>query len=351
MRRLYRVARVDFWIAVAAIVAVLTAGVLAGVIIAAGAYFIPQLEVDSDQLFFFKENDEIRIGFERMAEEFGAATPLEGEMLFDPGDPASLERVLEIERELEGLPGITRVFSVADLAEALPPEQAEAVLTGEIESPLGTMVVEDTLRFVVFPSEFETADLQEWLVFAEETEEITVLTGMPVMWDEIARLVLRAQVGSLIAAFVIVFIMLLVTYRNLRHTLTALVPIALTVTALLAFISASGTNLNLITAIASSIVIGVGIDYAIHLIAAMDYAKKAGDGYVLRAIDKAGRPIVANALGIAIGLTGLWLSPFKMHQQVSMIMWVSMITAALTTLTIIPALSPRRALRRPDAEA
>jgi predicted RND superfamily exporter protein len=120
------------------------------------------------------------------------------------------------------------------------------------------------------------------------------------------------------------------------------------VVALLAFISASRINLNLITAIASSIVIGVGIDYAIHLIAAMDYAKKGGDGYVLRAIDKAGRPIVANALGIAVALTGLWLSPFKMHQQISMIMWVSMVTAALTTLTVIPALSPRAGLAGPE---
>ena len=33
MRRLYRVARVDFWIAVAAILGVLSAGVLAGVMI------------------------------------------------------------------------------------------------------------------------------------------------------------------------------------------------------------------------------------------------------------------------------------------------------------------------------
>jgi predicted RND superfamily exporter protein len=321
---------------------------LAAIIILAGVFFIPRIQVDSDQLFFFKEGDEIRVGFEKMAEVFGAATPLQGEVEFDPDDPASLERVLEIERELEGLDGINRVFSAADFAESLPPEQAADLLSGATESPLGTMVVDDTMRFVVFPGDFETADLQEWLAFAEETEEITVLTGMPVLWDEIARLVLRAQVGSLIAAFAIVFVMLLVTYRNLRHTIVALVPIALTVVALLAFISASRINLNLITAIASSIVIGVGIDYAIHLIAAMDYAKKNGDGYVLRAIDKAGRPIVANALGIAVALTGLWLSPFKMHQQISMIMWVSMLTAALTTLTVIPALSPRQGLRRPD---
>ncbi len=100
----------------------------------------------------------------------------------------------------------------------------------------------------------------------------------------------------------------------------------------------------MVTAIASSIVIGVGIDYAIHFVAAIDHARPAGDGYSLRAIDHAGRPIIANALGVAVGLTGLWLSPFRFHPHISMIMWVAMVTAALTALLIIPALLPRAGL-------
>ncbi|MFW2338739.1 MAG: MMPL family transporter, partial [Acidimicrobiia bacterium] len=95
---------------------------------------------------------------------------------------------------------------------------------------------------------------------------------------------------------------------------------------------------------------GVGIDYAIHFVAAIDNARKDGDGYVLRAIDRAGRPIIANALGIAIALSALWLSPLAIHPQVSMIMWVSMIVAALAALTIIPAFLPREAVRTTDGD-
>ena len=57
---------------------------------------------------------------------------------------------------------------------------------------------------------------------------------------------------------------------------------------------------------------------------------------------------MANALGIAIALSALWLSPLKIHSQVSMIMWVAMITAALTALLVIPAMLPRSGVR--DAE-
>ena len=164
---------------------------------------------------------------------------------------------------------------------------------------------------------------------------------MPVVWDEIARLVLRAQVVSLVVAFIMVTVMLLLAYRRLRETLVSLVPIALTVMVMLGFVAVSGIQLNLLTAVVSGIVIGVGIDYAIHFIAAIDYARPDGPGYVYRAIDRAGRPIVANALGIAIALTALWLSPLAVHPQVSMIMWVAMTTAAVTALVIIPALLPR----------
>ena len=152
---------------------------------------------------------------------------------------------------------------------------------------------------------------------------------------------LRAQFASLAVAFGLVTIMLLAAYRRIRETLASLVPIGLTVLTLLGFIAVSGIQLNLLTAVISSIVIGVGIDYAIHFVAAIDNARPDGDGYVLRAIDRAGRPIAANALGIAIALTALWISPLKVHSQVSMIMWVAMSVAALSAMTLIPALLPR----------
>jgi predicted RND superfamily exporter protein len=318
------------------------AAVLSIGLIAFAAVFVPRLHVDSDQLFFIKQDHPLRQSFNLTAEVFGGATPLIGEFAYDPtAGPGQLSSLAALEREYEQLPGIRTVFSAADLVDKVPAEQLGAVLNGSASLPLGTMASSDGLRFIVFPGPFTTEELRSWLTFADTHPEIRVLTGMPVLWDEIARLVLRAQIGSLIAAFVLVFLMLLISYRKLRQTLVALAPLVLTTGTLLGFIAASGIQLNLVTAIASSIVIGVGIDYSIHFVAAINYARPAGPGYVLRAIDGAGRPIIANALGIAVALSALWLSPLKIHPEISMIMWVSMTTAALTALLVIPALMPR----------
>jgi predicted RND superfamily exporter protein len=314
-------------------------------IVAFGVWALPQLAVNPDQLFFFKDDDPVRLAFERTEELFGGATPLVGEFAFDPAAPeASLIAAAAASSDLESLPGVRTVFSVADVAGSLSPEQRQAVLSGGFELPLGRMVTEDGMRFLLLPSGFSTADLEAWRAYAEDSDTVTILTGMPVVWDEIARLVLNAQATSLVVAYVLVIIMLLIAYRSLRETFVSLVPITLTLVALLGFIAVSGIQLNLLTAVISSIVLGVGIDYAIHYVAAISHARPHGPGYVDRAIEKAGRPIVANALGIAVALSALWLSPLKIHSQVSMLMWVAMITAAATTLIVIPAFLPREAV-------
>ncbi|HSR45245.1 MAG TPA: MMPL family transporter [Acidimicrobiia bacterium] len=320
---------------------VLTLGLLAFV-----AFTVPQLTVNSDQLFFFKSDDPVREAFNRTEELFGGATPLTGEFAFDPAQGVGgLAVVAALSQEMEALPGVRKVFSVADIAVALPPEQLQAALSGDLDLRVGNLVSDDGLRFTLLPSDFTNEDLQGWLDFVEENDGVRLLTGMPIIWDEIARMVLRAQVVSLAVAFVLVFIMLMAAYRRFRETVVSLVPVALTIATLLGFIAVSGIQLNLLTAIISSIVLGVGIDYSIHFVAAIDNARSEGDGYVLRAIDRAGRPIVANALGIAIALSALWLSPLAIHPQVSMMMWVSMITAALAALTVIPAMLPRDGVR------
>ncbi|MEE9176929.1 MAG: MMPL family transporter [Acidimicrobiia bacterium] len=319
--------------------------VITVVIVVFAALSLPKLDVNPDQLFFFKADDPVRVAFERTSEVFGGATPMAGEFAFDPtGPPSQLAAITVVSNEMESLPGVREVFSVVDLASSMTEEQIEAVLSGEVELPLGKMVSDDGLRFTLLPGEFSGDDLRGWVEFADTEPLVKTLTGMPLVWDEIARSVLNAQMVSLAVAFVLVAALLAVAYRRIRETVASLVPIAMTILTLLGFIAVSGIQLNLLTAVVSSIVLGVGIDYAIHFVAAIDIARKEGPGYVYRAIDGAGRPIVANAAGVAIALTALWLSPLAIHAQVSAIMWVGMVTAGLTALVVLPALLPREGI-------
>lgn len=316
------------------------------------AFSLPRLDVNPDQLFFFKADDPVRVAFERTSQVFGGATPMTGEFVFDPsGPPTQIDDLRRVSEEMEALPGVREVFSFVDLAGALSAPARAAALAGDLELALGGMVSEDGMRFTLLPSEFDGDDLRAWVAYADSAPLVRVLTGMPLIWDEIARAVLDAQVVSLVVAFALVASLLAASYRRVRETVASLAPIALTVATLLGFIAVSGIQLNLLTAVVSSIVLGVGIDYAIHFVAAIDMARRDGPGYVLRAIDRAGRPIAANALGVAAALTALWLSPLLIHSQVSMIMWVGMVVACLTSLVVLPACLPRVAVASPAPTA
>lgn len=309
------------------------------------AVFAPQLRVDADPLFFFPSGHPVRTAFERVDTVFGGATPLLGEFVIDPSRPLDeqLPALGDASRELETLPGLRSVFSLADLLPDLPDAQRQAVLNGEVTLPFGRMARQDGLLFVAFPSAYGGADITRWRATAAELDAVRTLSGAPMLFEALSGQIARAQAGSLGLAFVLVFALLALTYRRLSRALLALAPITITVAVVLGFLAASGIQLNLMTVVASSIVLGVGIDYAIHLVAAIEHARRErphGD-WVASGLATAARPIVANALGIAIGLTALQLSPLRPHHQISTLMWVAMLVAMVTTLVVIPAASSR----------
>ena len=317
------------------------------------ALFVPRLSVDSDPLFFFPHGHPVRIAFDRVEDAFGGATPLFGEFVVDPDRPLDqqLGDMRKASAGLEHLPGIRTVFSLAALLPELPEAQREAVLAGDVTLPFGRMLREDGMLFVAFPGAYEAADVARWRAAARDADVIRNLSGSPMLFEALAAQIARAQAGSLGVAFLLVTILLALAYRRLGRALLALAPITVTVAVVVGFLAASGIGLNLITVVASSIVLGVGIDYAIHLVAALEHARRARPpfGSVAAAIRAAARPIVGNAVGIAIGLSALQLSPLRPHHQISALMWVGMVVAMLATLTIVPAREPRAAVRDDDA--
>ena len=121
-------------------------------------------------------------------------------------------------------------------------------------------------------------------------------------------------------------------------------PIIFTVVFLLGFLGWSGISLNVITATIFSITLGVGVDYAVHFTSVwQDYKKKGLSSR--EAVDKAyaytSRPVLANALGLSVGLSALLFSPLRIHLYVSLLMWVSMVSGVFFSLSLLPTVLSR----------
>ena len=187
--------------------------------------------------------------------------------------------------------------------------------------------------------DLESLDMGRLEDFVAKHPEIRVVTGMPILFDEMNKLVVESQIRSLGLALVLIFIMLLVTIRKLKAALVAMLPIVITIAAILCMLSITDFNLNIVTANLSAIAVGVGVDYAIHLISGIYYFRKQGLS-VTDSVDSAllslSRPILANAFGLSIGLSVFFFSPLRIHMQVASVMWVAMVVSSMGALFLIP---------------
>ena len=325
-------------------------------IVLVSAFNIPRLDVVSNQLMFFKEGSQIRQTFDKVEKYFGGALYLTGEIASDRGvgtlrDYNFAEDVLDMERDMERLPGVKSVLSIFDMVAGI-----NEMATGRDEYPesplvirrflmqiddedLATWVSGDGLRMMIRTEDLESVDMDKLGIFVAEHPEIRLISGMPVLFEEMNRLVVQSQFRSLGLALALIFIMLLVTIRRFGAALIALIPIVITITAILGMLVMTGFNLNILTANLSAIAVGVGVDYSIHLISGIYYFRKRGLGRgesVDSALSSLSRPILANAFGLAIGLSVLFFSPLRIHMQAASVMWVAMVVSSMAALLLIP---------------
>jgi len=331
--------------------------VIFAVIFIVSVIYIPGLKVESNTLTYFKESSEIRQTFTRVENSFGSSIPLTGEIISPQGQAALTDagfaaRVLETERELETLPGIKSAFSVFDMLrginmmatgqDAYPtnPMFTRTMLSQISSQELNSLASDDGFKMIIKTEGLTSEDIENLDGFvAGHSDTIGIITGMPVLFTEMNQLVIRSQVQSLGLALVLIFIMLWVTLRRITAALAGLLPIAITICAIMGMLAITDFNINIMTANLSAIAIGVGVDYTIHLISSVYYFRGRGMSRgesVTAALSTVSRPVLANAFGLSIGLSSLFFSPLRIHTQAASVMWVAMVVSSLAALLLVP---------------
>jgi predicted RND superfamily exporter protein len=153
-----------------------------------------------------------------------------------------------------------------------------------------------------------------------------------------ATLLLEGQIYSLLISFGIVALLLTLMFRNLWIGLAGTLPIAITAMVNFGTMGLLGIPLSSSTAIISGIAIGIGVDYAIHLIER--YRSMRSSGLALReaayeTLGHTGRAIIYNAVAVMGGFAVLLVSVFPPNRQVGGLIALNMATSAVGTLTLL----------------
>jgi hypothetical protein len=133
-----------------------------------------------------------------------------------------------------------------------------------------------------------------------------------------------------------------VFFRSLLVGLISVVPVVFTVLALYACMGFLGIYLEPATSMFAAIALGVGVDFAIHLVDRLQTALREHDGHLATAIDKALPPVARacffNSAALGLGFSVLMVSDLPTLTRFGGLVTLAAFSSYLVALVIVPAL-------------
>ncbi len=162
------------------------------------------------------------------------------------------------------------------------------------------------------------------------------VTGMIVVIKDMVDLVIRSSLFSILSSILIVGLITSFFFNRLIWGLLALIPLTSAVMLNFGLMGYFNITLNHITAILSSIIIGVGVDFSIHYISQFRRLSKKIRKEELsnKVVSDVGYPIILDA-GSNMGFGALLFSAFIPVQYIGGLMVFAMLSTSFGTLLLL----------------
>nr|WP_321451289.1 MMPL family transporter [uncultured Carboxylicivirga sp.] len=170
---------------------------------------------------------------------------------------------------------------------------------------------------------------------------VVCIAGPGLSKIQIADMVINGQISSLVIALIIIFILLGIIFKSVKVGLIGSLPLVLSCLFLFGLMGYTHIPLDIITALLSSIMIGVGVDYTIHFIwrykeefTASNHVETA----IKTTLETTGRGIVFNAFSVIIGFSILMISNFGPLRFFGVLVVVSISSCLISALLLVPSI-------------
>ncbi|ALO16796.1 Putative membrane protein YdgH [Salinivirga cyanobacteriivorans] len=329
---------------------------------------ISKVAVNTDPINFYEEDHPVKYSAELINKELGGFFPLSIVFNGDIKDPEVLSEIDEIEKQIQQIPEVGNTTSIArvirqmsralndsnDCAYDKIPDTYNAsaqyfelyMMSGEPED--FEKMVDFNFEHAMILVRLNQSSTPVMRKVIKQIKEITCdepyveyIGGASDIFSELDINVVRGQFISLGLALAVVFIILLIVFRSFKGAFISILPLVLSMLILFGLMGYLGVELNLTTALLSSIMIGVGIDYTIHFIWRLKEERAAGNSFEQAAINTlktTGRGIVFNALSVIIGFSALLFSSFIPVKFFGFLVVVSIFACLAGALLLIPAI-------------
>jgi len=170
---------------------------------------------------------------------------------------------------------------------------------------------------------------------------IAAIGGGGYIRSELANKVLAGTYRSLGIALLVIFILLSIIFKSVSAGFLGIIPLSVSVVVLFGLMGLTGIRLDVATALLSSVMIGVGVDYTIHFLWRYREERqqnRPAKEAVMTTINTTGRGIIFNALSVIVGFVVLIISSFTPIRFFGVLVVVSIFSCLVGALVILPAL-------------
>jgi diguanylate cyclase (GGDEF)-like protein len=333
-----------------------------------------QIHVETNPVDYFKKSTAVHRHFFDISRDLAGSFPLNVEIdsrkedFFERAD--HLKQIEAIQAFLSTLPGVDKTISFLDYlklvnyasnqykksAYALPDEDFEVrMLMNDFKGMLG----EDMFR------RFMGQDLSKLNILLRthissssdflKTERIidsylhghlpknftSQVTGIGMVISHTSRFLTRGQIKSLFLTLILIFIIMMVLFLSFKVGVVAMLPNLFPIIVNFGLMGWLNIPLSMVTSLVASIAIGLAVDDTIHYLVnynklfRIDLKKREA---LRRTIQRVGSPIIFTSVTISLGFSVLLFSSFKPTAIFGLMMVVTMISALVGDLILLPSL-------------
>ena len=144
-----------------------------------------------------------------------------------------------------------------------------------------------------------------------------------------------------VVSLLLVFGLIGVAFRDLRAIVMIFVPLFISNLWTFGFAAVSVGTLNNFTAFFPAVLVGLGVDFSIHLYSRYGEMREEGldvEGAIVTAWDRTGPPCFAAALTSGAGFCAMWMADFVAFQQLGTLLAGGVLLCLTGVLTILPLL-------------
>jgi len=335
------------------------------ILLISGGIFL--LRTDTNQENYFPEKHPVREASAIINSKFGGSQTISVMISGDIKDPVLMKKIDELTLHIKSQEGVGNVFSISDVVREMSkalydadekeydniPASYEAIsqmfelynMSGNPDDFSQLMNFENTKAHILVKlskpdNDVVSAVRDEIKAYTADFPAHVTVGGYAIIMSDFAQKIISGQVSSLAFALLTVFILLAIIFKSISGGLIGSIPLAASIIIQFGFMGLTDIALDAATALLSSIMIGVGVDFTIQFLWRYNSELKNGLTHskaISRTYMTTGRSIIINGLSVMAGFSATFFSGFLSIRFFGYLVLLSIGSCLICAIIVIPA--------------